>query len=244
MEDVPIYTIHLFGSKDVGNKEIIKRYTDVDEEELDRQYNEGFYFSLREIVLNNGLLIKLKLVYKPDQSIFSLISCNNIDAIIFVFSYDSLNSFDDICGKIKMLEKLSSKGITKYLIGNYCDSIKKCNEINDEIIQNFLKEVNYGFKSIDSSLKYDKRIEDLFEDISERMFKINNKYDKPNEQIILKSNSFKYRRKNKSIKLEFPSFFKTESKEKKTSIDKNKKAKISSKYKLKLPNIYFKYLNY
>ena len=84
MEDVSIYNIHLFGSKDFGNKEIIRRYIDVDEEELYRQYNEKFYFSLREIVLNNGLLIKLKLVYKPDQNIYSLISCKNIDAIIFV----------------------------------------------------------------------------------------------------------------------------------------------------------------
>ena len=190
-KDLLTFKIFFLGENYASKNEIIYRYTD--------KYSSlgnaiGINYAFKNIILKNGKEISLKLMNTQGQNKnFLPILGNNVDAILFVFSYEDENSFNNIKEWLNVFNKRNNNShITKYLVGNYHYSE---NEDIDDLIEDFIVEKgDMIYKSINSSI-YDSRIDDLFQELGEIVYEKNNKKDSKLFNSLI--NSFKINRNQK-----------------------------------------------
>ena len=168
----------------------------------------GISFCFKEVTLNNGIKITLRIIDTTGQEKYMGLSksyIKNCDAALFVFSLNNIESFENIRKWMKLFDENSSKNkYVKYLVGNN-NSLDRI--VDDFLIKNFVKETNLKYKSVDPFVN--DGIDDLFQDVAESIFEnYINKLDKEEK--------FKLLREFRSKSLMY----------------------------LKIPNIYFKYINY
>lgn len=170
-KEVISFKVITIGDSNVGKTSIIRRYVyNVFDE--DTMSTIGLSFSFKEVILKSGEKINLKLVDTAGQEKYHSLTTSyfkNSDCVLFVFDYGNLDSFNHIQKWVEDFTNNTTQiDIPKYLIGNKEDLDEK--KVTKEMIENFLKEKNYKFKST-SAIKNDNHIEELFNEIAEDVMK-------------------------------------------------------------------------
>ena len=118
--------------------------------------------------------IQLKLFDTAGQERFNSLSKSyfrNADAVLFVYAANDIRSFENIKDWIKtyLNNCNNKKDIPLYLIENKNDLNR---EIEENLIDDFLNEYNFKFKSISAKLNEDNSINELFMELSELLYNI------------------------------------------------------------------------
>ena len=169
------FKIITIGNSGVGKTSILNRYiSNTFRGELIPTV--GLDFSYKVVTLENGKKVKLKLFDTAGQEKFRTFSkayFRNTDCILFVYSVDNYQSFENITDWIHFTDNHISKEDTLlYLIENKKDLERK---VEKEDINKFLKSNNkFRFKSTSPALTKDNSINDLFQEISEILYLKNN----------------------------------------------------------------------
>ena len=188
MSDDLSFKIITIGDSGVGKTAIIKRYV----------YNcfdsgnlstIGVNFSFKDIILKNNKRIKLKLIDTAGQEKYRSLSKSyfkNADGVLFVFSLNDLQSFQNLTDWINLFKEntINNKRIPIYLIGNKDDLEHK---VDKKLIDELLQEYNgYEYRSVnalnDNNIRI--RISELFQEMAEKLF--NNYKDVEKNQYIWK----------------------------------------------------------
>ena len=167
----PLKVITL-GESGVGKTSIIRRYIHniFDENNLS---TIGLNFSFKEIKLNDGNSIQLKLIDTAGQEKYKALAKSyfkNVDAVLFVFAINSQESFDNIKNWIKLFDDNHNgkAGIPKCIIGNKSDQER---EVKGDLVEQF-KNDHQNFKYYETSAKNNDGIEKLFQDLGEDLYRI------------------------------------------------------------------------
>ena len=183
-ENEILLKIITIGNTAVGKTSIIKRYV-YSIFEKDKMSTIGINFAFKDIVLKNGKKVKLKLIDTAGQEKYRSLSKSyfkNTDGVLFVFSLDNLESFEKMSEWIDLYNEFNNDEKTpRYLIGNKCDLEPA---VDDELIDKFLeKNANYIYKK--TSAAENIGINELFEELAEKMFINYNKDGKQKVEAIL-----------------------------------------------------------
>ena len=160
------------GESGVGKSSIIKRYVkNIFEDETLSTIGLNFYY--KQIKLKNGKILQFKLIDTAGQEKYKALSKSyfkNAEAVLFIFAFNSQDSFDNIKNWIELFDenRNGKTGIPKYLVGNKSDKEK---EVDDGLI-NQLKEEYKDFKYYKTSAKNNDGIDKMFQDLGEDLYKI------------------------------------------------------------------------
>ena len=180
-DDELIFKIITIGDSGVGKTSIVRRYVyNVFDEST--MSTIGLSFCFKEITLKNGKKIQLKLLDTAGQEKYNALTKSyfkNAEGVLFVFDFNQLESFENIGHWVKLFEENNNgKGIPKYLIGNKSDLEKK---VDQKLIDDFIEKYNYKFK--ECSALNNANIEEIFQDISEIMYRNHLLMDKEQKHI-------------------------------------------------------------
>ena len=196
-ENADTMRVITLGESGVGKTSIIRRYIHniFDENNLS---TIGLNFSFKEVKLKNGKSINIKLIDTAGQEKYKALAKSyfkNVDAVLFVFSLNNQDSFDNIKNWINLFNENHNgkEGIPMYLIGNKSDQER---EVQKEVIDEFIIENKY--KYFETSAKENIGIDELFQELSEDLYKILIETGGKKSQNTQTLNKFKGNKKNKS----------------------------------------------
>jgi len=158
------------GESGVGKTCIINRYIkDIFEEKS--LSTIGIKFAYKQVKLENGKFINIKLVDTAGQEKFRALTKSyfkNVDAVLFIFSINNQDSFDNIINWINLFNENHNgkEGIPMYLIGNKSDQ--------DRIVQKYVVDefiIKNKYKYYETSAKENSGINELFQDLCEDLYK-------------------------------------------------------------------------
>ena len=159
------------GESGVGKTSIIRRYIHniFDENNLS---TIGLNFSFKEVKLKNGKSINIKLIDTAGQEKYKALAKSyfkNVDAVLFVFSLNNQDSFDNMKNWINLFNDNHNgkEGIPKYLIGNKADEKR---EVQKNMVDEFLCKNKY--KYFETSAKNNNGIDEVFQELSEDLYTI------------------------------------------------------------------------
>jgi len=171
-ENEDMMKVITLGESGVGKSSIIKRYVkNIFEDETLSTIGLNFYY--KQIKLKNGKTLQFKLIDTAGQEKYKALSKSyfkNAEAVLFIFAFNSQDSFDNIKNWIELFDenRNGKTGIPKYLVGNKSDKEK---EVDDGLI-NQLKEEYKDFKYYKTSAKNNDGIDKMFQDLGEDLYKI------------------------------------------------------------------------
>ena len=196
-ENEEVMRVITLGETEVGKTSIIRRYIHniFDESILS---TIGLNFSYKEVKLKNGKSLKIKLIDTAGQEKYKALAKSyfkNADAVLFVFAINDKHSFDNIKNWINLFNENHNgkEGIPMYLIGNKSDQER---EVQKEAIDEFIIENKY--KYFETSAKENIGIDELFQELSEDLYKILIETGGKKSQNTQTLNKFKGNKKNKS----------------------------------------------
>ena len=183
-----LFKIITLGDSGVGKTCILRRFVTgkFDKNTLSMI---GFETSSKEIVLKNGTKVTLQLIDTAGQENYHALATTyirNSDGVLFVFSHDSRESFNNIKKWLTSFKENNQdidfdKEFPAFLVGNKCDLEHK---IDDFEIDNLKNEHNfYGYA--DTSAKDGIGIDDVFSEMGELLVRIKGKKDQKQNVIII-----------------------------------------------------------
>ena len=177
------FKIITLGDSGVGKSSIIKRFYNNTFDD-NTATSIGMNTVIKEIYFNKQK-IKLKLIDTCGQEKYRSLTksyLKNVNAVFFVFSFNDIESFNNINSWIEIFkENYSINEIPHMLLGNKCD-LKK--EVDDDIIKEYVKFNN--FKYIQTSAKDNINIKDSFEEIVRMLYQKYKPSNKQENNIIIK----------------------------------------------------------
>jgi Ras-related protein Rab-1A len=161
-ETCHLYKIILIGDSSVGKSSLMSRYTD-------NYYSDHFMSTIGvdfkiKCITHNGETIKFQIWDTAGQEKFRAITTSyyrGIHCYIIAFGLDDLNTFYNVRNYIQNIEKFGNKNVLIILIGTKSD-IKK-NQITSDMITEL---IGSDIKYFETSAKYNKNINELFEYIA------------------------------------------------------------------------------
>ena len=180
-----VFKVITLGDSGVGKSSIIKRFIS-GKFETKTISTIGFGSFNKEIELKNGTKMKLNIIDTAGQENYKALSTSyikNADGVLFVFAYNSKESFEGIKQWLNNYKEINpnldfNKKIPAYLVGNKSDLEL---EIDKEEIEK-LKEDNNFYGYIDTSAKEGNNINEVFQDMGEMFIQIYGK--KKNKQNL------------------------------------------------------------
>ena len=170
-ENADTMRVITLGESGVGKTSIIRRYIHniFDENNLS---TIGLNFSFKEVKLKNGKSINIKLIDTAGQEKYKALAKSyfkNVDAVLFVFSLNNQDSFDNMKNWINLFNDNHNgkEGIPKYLIGNKADEKR---EVQKNMVDEFLSKNKY--KYFETSAKDNNGIDEVFQELSEDLYTI------------------------------------------------------------------------
>ena len=166
------FKIITIGNSGVGKTSLLKRF--VFDTFSDKVFSTlGLEYTTKEITLKNGKKIILKLFDTAGQEKYRSLSKSyfrNVDGVLFVYAVNDLKSFENIKDWIKIfnVNNEGKKDIPIYLVENKNDLEKK---VSEPLILDFLNKYEFKFKSVSSKLNKRNSINELFQEISEILYK-------------------------------------------------------------------------
>ena len=154
-----LFKILLIGDSGTGKSAMLNRYVD-NNFDYDISSTIGVDFKIKYLLHNNNT-IKLQVWDTAGQERFKTITSNyyrGVQGIVILFDLSNYNSFKNIEGWLKEIEKYCNSEHSKIIIGNKSDKARYYNitdEINDFIKKN-------GYQYIEVSAKEDSNIEEGF----------------------------------------------------------------------------------
>ena len=159
------------GESKVGKTCIIRRYIHkiFDDNNLS---TIGYNTTIKNVELKNGKTIKIDIIDTAGQERYRSLAKSyfkNADAVLFIFSLNDQESFDNIINWINLFNENHNgkKGIPRYLVGNKSDLEKK---VQKDVIDKLLCANKY--KYYETSAKSNSGIDELFQELSEDLYKI------------------------------------------------------------------------
>ena len=195
-----LFKIITLGDSGVGKTCILRRFVTgkFDKNTLSMI---GFESSTKEIILKDGTKVTLQLIDTAGQENYHALATTyirNSDGVLFVFSHDSRESFNNIKNWLMSFKDNNQdidfdKEFPAFLVGNKCDLE---HTIDDFEIENLKNEHNfYGY--VDTSAKDGIGIDDVFSEMGELLIRIKGKaHKKQNVKII---NKHKKKKKNSCL---------------------------------------------
>ena len=124
-EEEIVFKIITIGDSNVGKTSIIRRYL-YNVFESSNLATIGVAFSFKEVTLENGQIIKLRLVDTAGQEKFKSVTKSyykNTDGVLFVFDYNNPLTFENISEWIQSFEENHNgkENIPRFLLGNKSD---------------------------------------------------------------------------------------------------------------------------
>ena len=193
MQEFKVITL---GDSGVGKTAIIKRF-ESDTFTIEDLVTMGIAFSFKEVTLKNRKKIRLKIIDTAGQEKYRAISKSyykNAQGVLFVFSYDKKESFDNIEGWLNSFkEQVNDKGIPLFLVGNKYDIKDEKKVIEEDLIEDLKNRI--GIKDYkNTSAKDNIGINELFNELAEKM------YNQSIDNNEIKQNSIKLTSENEIIK--------------------------------------------
>ena len=189
------FSIITLGNSGVGKTSILRRFSDnvFDENML---ITLGMCFSYKNFILKNGQEIQLKLLDTAGQEKYKSLTKSyfkNADGVLFVFSLNEKESFDDMLNWINLYNNNNNgkSNVPKILVGNKSDLER---EVEKNMIDKFL-EKNRDLNYVETSAKENIRINELFQEISEKMLEYYKKKGKKGQNKYIKINNSKEEKK-------------------------------------------------
>ena len=196
-ENEDVMKVITLGESEVGKTSIIRRYIHniFDESILS---TIGLNFSYKEVKLKNGKNLKIKLIDTAGQEKYKALAKSyfkNVDGVLFVFALNKKDSFDNIINWINLFKDNHNgkEGIPMYLIGNKSDQERK---VQKDAIDEFI--IDNKYKYFETSAKENTGIDELFQELSEDLYKILIETGGNKSQNTQTLNKFKGNKKNKS----------------------------------------------
>ena len=183
-----LFKIITLGDSGVGKTCILRRFVTgkFDKNTLSMI---GFESSTKEIILKDGTKVTLQLIDTAGQENYHALATTyirNSDGVLFVFSHDSRESFNNIKNWLVSFKDNNQdidfdKEFPAFLVGNKCDLE---HTIDDFEIENLKNEHNfYGY--VDTSAKDGIGIDDVFSEMGELLVRIKGKKDQKQNVIII-----------------------------------------------------------
>ena len=195
-----LFKIITLGDSGVGKTCILRRFV-TGKFEKNTLSMIGFETSSKEIVLKNGTKVTLQLIDTAGQENYHALATTyirNLDGVLFVFSHDSRESFNNIKNWLMSFKENNKdidfdKEFPAFLVGNKCDL---GHIIDDFEIEKLKNEHNfYGYA--DTSAKDGIGIDDVFSEMSELLARIKGKKGQKQKVKIIN----KQKKKNKKFLL-------------------------------------------
>ena len=183
-----LFKIITLGDSGVGKTCILRRFV-TGKFEKNTLSMIGFETSSKEIVLKDGNKVTLQLIDTAGQENYHALATTyirNSDGVLFVFSHDSRESFNNIKNWLTSFKENNQdidfdKEFPAFLVGNKCDLE---HTIDDFEIENLKNEHNfYGYA--DTSAKDGIGIDDVFSEMGELLVRIKGKKDQKQNVIII-----------------------------------------------------------
>ena len=165
-----IFNIITLGDSGVGKTSILRRslYDIYEENSIS---TIGLSFSFKEIVLDNNKKVKLKLIDTGGQEKYRALSKSyfkNADGVLFVYSINDEDSFNNIKEWITLFNENNNgkDGIPQILVETKNDLERV---VNEESSKKFAEEKSLTW--ISTSAKTNDKVEELFQEMAEKMYK-------------------------------------------------------------------------
>ena len=160
----------------------------------------GVDFLVKDIEMNNGIKLKLKIWDTAGQEMYHSMALNclkNVLGIIYIFDVtnkQSLNSINKWVNDVN--ETIDAEKFPSVLVGNKID-LEDEREVTTEEGQNLAEQ--YGFKYKETSAKTGKNINELFIELAEQIYnKFKDEFPQPQQNIIINVEQHKKKIKKKN----------------------------------------------
>ena len=147
----------------------------------------GVDFLVKEIKMNNGIKLKLKIWDTAGQEMYHSMALNCLKSalgIIYIFDVTNKNTLNSINKWVKDVnETIDAEKIPSVLVGNKID-LDDEREVTFEEGKNLADQ--YGFNYIETSAKTGTNINELFIELAENIYnKFKEEFPQPNNQNIV-----------------------------------------------------------
>ena len=167
-----IFKVIVVGDRFVGKTSIINRYVN-NNFNINNLVTIGFDSFIKEIKLKNGKIITIRITDTAGQEKFRCLTKSffrNVDGVIFVFSLNSKESFENIgMWMDNFCENVNSKDIPVFLVGNKKDLIQL---VDENLIIDYALNNKFILRKVSAVDNSDGEIEKVFEDLAEKMYEI------------------------------------------------------------------------
>ena len=167
------FKIITIGNCGVGKTSIFQRFI-YDTFNNDLISTIGINYTCKDITLSNDKIVQLKLFDTAGQERYHSLTKSyykNADAVLFVYAINDIKSFENIKDWIQLYMNNNygnnNNYIPLYLIENKNDLNR---EVNQNLIDDFLNNNNFIFKSISAKLNENNSINQLFMELSELLY--------------------------------------------------------------------------
>ena len=164
-----IFKVIVVGDRFVGKTSIINRYVN-NNFNINNLVTIGFDSFIKEIKLKKGKIITIRITDTAGQEKFRCLTKSffrNADGVIFVFSLNSKESFENIgMWMDNFCENVNSKDIPVFLVGNKKDLIQL---VDENLIIDYALNNKFTLRKVSAVDNSDREIEKVFEDLAQKM---------------------------------------------------------------------------
>jgi len=160
----------------------------------------GVDFLVKEIEMNNGIKLKLKIWDTAGQEMYHSMALNclkNVLGIIYIFDVTNKKSLDSINRWVNDVnETIEAEKFPSVLVGNKID-LEDEREVTMEEGKNLAEQ--YGFFYKETSAKTGKNINELFIELAEHIYnKFKEEFPQPHQNIVINVEQHKKKIKKKN----------------------------------------------
>ena len=172
----------LLGDSTVGKTCVLLKYTDKIFQDT-HMMTIGLDYRLKTMKLQNGQDVKLQIWDTAGQDRFRSITKNyykGSNGIILIYDVTSLKTFENVKSWVSQIHEEISDKVVIYLVGNKVD-MEEERKVTTEEGQKLAEELGVPF--IETSAKSGLNIDEIFNDIVERIHKAFGNIKKPTKNI-------------------------------------------------------------
>jgi Ras-related protein Rab-8A len=167
-----VYKILLLGDGSVGKTCLLLQYTN-------KIFNEnhlqtiGLDYRLKTIELKDQKKIKLQIWDTAGQERFRTITKNyykSAHGVVLMYDVSDARTFSNIKNWIDQIKKEAQDNVVIFIVGNKIDVDKEERKVTTEEGQKLAEEYNFPF--YETSAKTGKNVNEVFEDIGEKVDKV------------------------------------------------------------------------